>query len=72
MFFDWSPILNAPNDLWQAKYEHTETDGKHFIGHDLNKFWWDKIKDDLPMTKDEFLSFFDTESVKKISSEISS
>ena len=70
--FDWSPIPNDPNELWQANYEYTETDGKHFLGHELNKYWWDEIKDDLPMTKEEFLSFFDTETAKEISSEISS
>ena len=67
--FGCTPIPNDPNGLWQATYDYTEDDGFHILGHEFNKYLWEQIKDDLPLTKDEFLAFFEPETAKKISSE---
>ena len=62
--FKWYPIQKG---LWKFEYESTKYDDRYTVGHSLTEFWWNKVKDELPMTKADFLAFFEPETAKEIS-----
>lgn len=62
--FKWLPIENG---VWEFEYEATKHSDRYVVGHALTEFWWNKVKEELPMTKEDFLAFFKPETAKEIS-----
>ena len=59
--FEWLPIQMG---LWERVY--VDTKQSCVVGHTFISYWWNKMKDEFPMTKAEFLAFFDPETSKEI------
>ena len=62
--FKWRPLQKG---VWEFEYEETKYNDRYVVGHSLTEFWWNKVKDELPMTKADFLVFFEPETAKEIS-----
>lgn len=62
--FKWLPLEKG---VWEFEYEATKNSDRYVVGHALTEFWWNKVKEELPMTKEEFLAFFKPEVAKEIS-----
>lgn len=59
--FEWLPVQMG---LWERVYVDTKQSSA--VGHTFIGYWWNGAKDELPMTKSEFLTFFDPETSKEI------
>lgn len=60
--FEWLPIRMG---LWERVY--VDTKQACVVGHTFISYLWNKVKDELPMAKSEFLAFFNPETSKELS-----